>query len=140
GLDGADTKALGINGLGQACGVITESTGAEHGAIWMPGQPGSGLATLGGGASVARAINDLAQVVGDSNDASGNRRGFIVDPLATPGLHPLALPGGAIATDVPSSAATLTALFPAPAGTVFVTGKMQPSPASSDHAFVWETS
>src|SRR5262245_19226437 len=48
GLDGAETKALGINGLGQACGVITEPNGVDRGAIWMPGQPVSGLATLGG--------------------------------------------------------------------------------------------
>src|ERR1700733_8299414 len=140
GIDGSETKALGINSAGHACGVQTIPNGGERATIWLPGQPPTSLATLGGSSSQGLAIDDLAHVGGTETDGSNALRGFLYDPKAPPGLKPLVLPGGALTLSARAAAATRTSVFPLASGTAFVAGMALPSPTAtpdSARAFVW---
>ena len=66
-LGGASSRAYAINAAGQVAGSSTTATGATHAFLWTPGQGMQDLGTLPGGTlSIARGINDRAEVVGQS--------------------------------------------------------------------------
>ncbi len=85
GLSGSPSANVsGINNLGQVVG-----TSANHAFLWENGTM-TDLGTLGGSLSVANAINDRGQVVGESTTASGEKHAFLWDhgvmkDLGTPG-------------------------------------------------------
>ncbi len=62
-----------LNNLGQIVG-----TSANHAFLWENGAT-TDLGTLGGSLSVANAINDKGQVVGESTTASGEKHAFLWD-------------------------------------------------------------
>src|SRR5436309_198471 len=57
-------------------GPIGCHSGPSHAYLWEPGKT-TLLGTLGGSWSVARAINDRGQIVGDSDTSSGKSHAFL---------------------------------------------------------------
>ncbi len=98
-LGGAQSKAYGLNDLGQVIGESDTSSGESHAFLWLP-QPAYGLpagmndlGTLGGSESVAFDINSLGQVVGRADTATPTiYHGFLWDPLS--GMQALGTLGG----------------------------------------------
>ena len=74
-LGGVESKAYGINDLGQVVGVAETAAGEDHAFIWDPadGQMHD-LGTLGGDYSVAFDINNSEHIVGTASPADGSRR------------------------------------------------------------------
>ena len=75
-LGGANSRAYGINDLGQVVGWSETADGRWHAALWEKQDDGTWLAqdlgTLSGGVdSEAYGINDLGQVVGVASTADG---------------------------------------------------------------------
>ena len=66
-LGGASSWAYALNESGQVAGASITTTGERHAFLWTPGQGMRDLGTLPGAlSSTARGINDLGQVVGES--------------------------------------------------------------------------
>ena len=66
-LGGASSWAYAINQAGQVAGASTTADGKQHAFLWKAGQGIQDLGTLPGAlSSIARGINDLGQVVGES--------------------------------------------------------------------------
>src|SRR5687768_13218836 len=77
---GGDSSAYAVNASGQAVGYSHVGDGSTHRAFrTAPGGTidlASDLGTFGGANSQARDINDLGQVVGFAEDATGTARAF----------------------------------------------------------------
>lgn len=85
-LGGQTSFAFAMNNAGQVAGeaavpVGTQGFALSHAFFWDPAGSQAGvlvdLGTLGGGASIALAMNDSAQVVGRSDLASGGSHAFV---------------------------------------------------------------
>jgi probable HAF family extracellular repeat protein len=75
-LGGVESRALGINELGQAVGAAQRADGATH-AFLFNGSTLKDLGTVGGASSVATDINRSGQVVGHSLSSLGNTKAFL---------------------------------------------------------------
>jgi len=98
-LPGCDrSEAIDINGSGQVVGTSsTSSNGVGHACLWQENGTSwtiTDLGTLGGVGSVARAINDEGQVVGQTGIGGGIGHAFLWTPdpsvsIVTPSAGPL---------------------------------------------------
>jgi probable HAF family extracellular repeat protein len=80
-LGGAESRAFGINDMGQVVGDADTDDGQRHAFITGPDGVGiTDLGTLGGAVSYAEGINDAGQVVGLSFIANGQFHAFITGP------------------------------------------------------------
>ncbi len=93
-LDGpaGNSEALGINDRGQVVGLSCDANFANcHGFLWQNGKM-TDLNDLTQGYSgtilAAQDINDLGQITGQAQDASGNLVAFLATPIPDYGDHP----------------------------------------------------
>ena len=100
-LGGGQSKAYGLNDLGQVVGESETPSGESRAFLWLP-EPAyalpagmNDLGTLGGSESVAFGINNLGQVVGRADtDAAGIYHAFLWDPQS--GMQDLGTLGGQV--------------------------------------------
>lgn len=86
-LGGAQSKAYGLNDLGQVIGESDTPSGESHAFLWLP-EPAYGLSagmndlgTLGGSESAAFGVNNVGQIVGRADTAApAVSRAFLWDP------------------------------------------------------------
>ena len=81
---GQGTQPIGVNNAGQIVGEYEDSSGIEHGFVYVNGE----FITVSGGGdglygSVVTGIDNAGQITGWYNDADGNAFGFIGN-AATP--------------------------------------------------------
>jgi probable HAF family extracellular repeat protein len=74
-------RAYGLNDLGQTVGFMRMPNGANHAYRWDPVGGLLDLGTLGGGSSIAKAVNNSGVVVGESEVADPDifKRAFVWD-------------------------------------------------------------
>ena len=99
-LGGNESRAYGINEIGQVVGESKTADGHFHAFLWTPPTPSGesatmiDLGTLGGTESVAFGINSLGIVVGRADTAEpGVSRAFLWDP-STDDIEDLGMPPG----------------------------------------------
>lgn len=99
-LGGNESRAYGINEIGQVVGESKTADGHSHAFLWTPSTPSGepatmiDLGTLGGTESVAFGINNLGIVVGRADTAEpGVSRAFLWDPN-TDDIEDLGMPTG----------------------------------------------
>jgi len=78
---GVDTKAYGLNDLGQVVGLASTSPRAF---VYTPGLGNSYLPTLGAGDSIAYHIDNSGRIVGTSYDDAGNLHVVAWNPIPEP--------------------------------------------------------
>jgi probable HAF family extracellular repeat protein len=95
-VSGGSSTGFGINSAGQIVGGASDSAGDEH-AFWWNGQSMIDLGTLGGATSVAFAISDTGEIVGDSGlDDNGDSGVFLYENGTMYNLMNLLAPGSGI--------------------------------------------
>jgi probable HAF family extracellular repeat protein len=133
-LFGGDSRALGINSVGEIVGWSVTSAGLPHAFLWQNGAM-TDLGTLGGSLSEAEGINASGQVVGESSTASGAKDAFLWTPTTPNGttgtMTDLGTLGG---TGAVAYSINITIQTP---HTTQIVG--QSTTASGDnHAFLWQ--
>lgn len=73
-LGGPESRAYGVNSLGQVVGMSRLSTGDYHAFLYTPGACMTDLGTLGGNLSEAHAINDAGQISGWAQTGVGSQQ------------------------------------------------------------------
>lgn len=74
-----ESRAYGINNLGQVVGTAFGADGRQRAYIWLDGDIEE-LGTLGGAASTAHAIDDMGHVVGEAHTEAGHTHAFFYRP------------------------------------------------------------
>ena len=103
-LGGPSSWAYAINELGQVAGVSLTADGEQHAFLWNAGAGMLDLGTLPGAiSSIARGINDLGQVVGESifpwdDPAAAKRHAFLWTPGS--GMQDLGTLGGQLTSSI----------------------------------------
>ena len=138
-LGGPSSWAYAINQAGQVAGGSTTADGKQHAFLWTPGQGMQDLGTLPGAlSSIARGINDLGQVVGESTfPRIGPPEPETHAFLWTPGLGMQDL--GALGSGLTSSIAFDINNAGQVVGRSFLAKFVPPpiDPETGSHAFLW---
>lgn len=74
-----ESRAHGINNLGQVVGTAFGADGRQRAYIWLDGVIEE-LGTLGGAASTAHAIDDMGHVAGEAHTEAGHTHAFFYRP------------------------------------------------------------